>query len=44
LVVFLLQLVEAIGQDGTFWLYAGFGVVAFVYLFFQVPETKGYTL
>ncbi|MCU1490213.1 MAG: sugar porter family transporter [Acidimicrobiaceae bacterium] len=41
---FFLRLVSAIGEDGTFWLYAGLGVVAVAYFYFQVPETKGRAL
>jgi sugar porter (SP) family MFS transporter len=39
-----LNLVGAIGKDGTFWLYAGFAACAVVFFFFKVPETKGRSL
>lgn len=31
-------------QQGTFWFYAGFCVVSFIYTLFFVPETKGKSL
>ncbi|HEY0387895.1 MAG TPA: sugar porter family MFS transporter [Gaiellales bacterium] len=39
-----LSLTTGIGKAGTFWLYAGIGVVAFLFFLFKVPETKGRTL
>jgi SP family galactose:H+ symporter-like MFS transporter len=39
-----LLLIDAFGQTGTFWLYAAVGVVAWVFVWFWVPETKGRTL
>ena len=39
-----LGLVGALGQTGTFWLFAAIGVVAFVFTLRLVPETKGLTL
>ena len=41
---FFLTLVDAIGQAGTFWLFAGFSAVAFAWVTRAVPETKGRTL
>ena len=41
---FFLTLVDSIGEDGTFWLFAGFCAVTFVYVRWFVPETKGKTL
>ena len=41
---FFLTLTDAIGTAGTFWLFAGFSVVAFVWIWRKVPETKGRTL
>ena len=42
--VTFLSLVNAIGQPGTFWLYAAMGVLAFVFCLRLVPETKGKSL
>lgn len=39
-----LGLVGALGQTGTFWLFAAIGVVAFIFTLRLVPETKGLTL
>jgi sugar porter (SP) family MFS transporter len=36
-----LTLVGAISREGTFWLYAGFGVLALIFFLARVPETKG---
>jgi MFS family permease len=41
---FFLSLTAAITREGTFWLYAGFGVAALIYFVFRVPETKNRTL
>jgi sugar porter (SP) family MFS transporter len=41
---FFLQLVDVIGQSGTFYLYAGLGVVALAYFTVRVPETKDRSL
>ncbi len=41
---FFLQLTGLIGKPGTFWLYAGFGVVAVIYFALKLPETKGKSL
>ena len=41
---FFLQLVGVIGQPGTFWLYAGLGILAFSFFAVKVPETKDRTL
>jgi hypothetical protein len=41
---FFLSITDAIGQAGTFWLFAGFSVLAFVWITARVPETKGHTL
>ncbi len=41
---YFLQLVNLIGKDGTFWLYAGFGVLAVAYFAWRVPETKDKSL
>jgi len=42
--VTFLSLVNAIGQQGTFWFYAVMGVFAFVFCWRLVPETKGKSL
>ncbi len=41
---FFLTLTDSIGQAATFWLFAFFSVVAFVWIKLRVPETKGKTL
>jgi hypothetical protein len=41
---FFLTITDAIGQAGTFWMFAGFSVLAFVWITAKVPETKGRTL
>ncbi len=42
--VTFLTLVEALGRPETFWLYAAIGVVAWVFIYRLVPETKGRSL
>ncbi|MGI9048575.1 MAG: sugar porter family MFS transporter [Rubrobacteraceae bacterium] len=39
-----LLLINALGQTGTFWLYGVIGVVAWFFVYFLVPETKGRSL
>jgi MFS transporter, SP family, galactose:H+ symporter len=39
-----LTLVQALGPARTFWLYALFGVAAWIFAYYFVPETKGRTL
>jgi MFS family permease len=39
-----LTLVQALGPARTFWLYALFGVAAWIFAYYLVPETKGRTL
>jgi sugar porter (SP) family MFS transporter len=41
---FFLSLVGAITRQGTFWLYAGFGVLALIFFAFRVPETRNRSL
>jgi SP family galactose:H+ symporter-like MFS transporter len=41
---FFLSVVNAIGQSATFWLFAGFCVMSWVWVYFAVPETKGKSL
>ena len=36
-----LSLIGAAGKPLTFWLYAVFGVIAFAFTWFLVPETTG---
>lgn len=42
--VTFLSLVGAIGAPSTFWLYAFMGILAFIFCYMLVPETKGKTL
>ena len=39
-----LTVVSGLGKSGAFWLYAGFGVLAILFFWRFVPETKGRTL
>jgi sugar porter (SP) family MFS transporter len=39
-----LTLVRGIGKASTFWLYAAVTVLAWIFAYFKVPETKGKTL
>lgn len=41
---FFLSLTDWLGEAGTFWLFAGMCVVAFLFVWFRLPETKGKTL
>ena len=41
---FFLTLTDTIGESGTFYLFAVMCVVAFVFIWFLLPETKGRTL
>jgi Sugar (and other) transporter len=41
---FFLSLVGRIGRGGTFWLYAGLGVLAVLFFWRRVPETKNRSL
>ena len=41
---FFLSLVGAIGSPATFWLFAAFSVVGWVWVYVYVPETKGQSL
>jgi SP family galactose:H+ symporter-like MFS transporter len=41
---FFLTLIGAIGNSLTFWLFAVFCAVAWVWIYFRVPETKGLSL
>jgi Sugar (and other) transporter len=39
-----LSLIEAIGEPGTFWLYALVCVAFWLFAYFFIPETKGRSL
>ena len=41
---FFLTLVDASGSSATFWLFATFSAIAFVWVTLRVPETKGRSL
>jgi hypothetical protein len=41
---YFLSLVNAIGRPATFWIYAGFGVLAAAFFAWRVPETSGRSL
>jgi SP family galactose:H+ symporter-like MFS transporter len=41
---FFLTVIGAIGNSFTFWLFAFFCVVAWVWIYFRLPETKGQSL
>jgi len=38
------SLISAVGITGSFFLFAGFGVLALIFVYTQVPETRGRTL
>jgi SP family arabinose:H+ symporter-like MFS transporter len=38
------MLVEGIGSSSTFWVYAGFSLLSFIFVWKAIPETKGRTL
>ena len=42
--LFFPTLMEAVGLTGTFFLFAGIGVVALIFIYALVPETRGRTL
>ena len=41
---FFLSLVGGIGSSETFWMFAAFSVVGWVWVYVYVPETKGLSL
>ena len=44
LALYFPSLVDAVGITGTFFLFAGFGVLSLIFVYTQVPETRGRTL
>lgn len=40
----LLTMIEVFGVGQTFWIYAGFNVAAFLFVYFRLPETTGHSL
>jgi len=38
------QMIDALKEQGTFWLFGGFCLLSFIFVYFLVPETKGKTL
>lgn len=42
--LFFPSLIDAVGLTGTFFLFAGVGVLALIFIWSQVPETRGRTL
>ena len=40
----LLTIINTIGTGQTFWLYAAFNVIAFIYLWRKMPELTGRSL
>ena len=44
LALYFPSLVDAVGITGTFFLFAGVGVLALIFVYTQVPETRGRTL
>ena len=40
---FFLTLIESIGNSATFYLFAFFSVLAYIWIWKRVPETKGRT-
>jgi len=41
---FFLDIMSILGEDGGYWLFAGFSFLGAVYVTFWIPETKGKTL
>lgn len=39
-----LTFIQLMGASGTFWFYAGVGILALIFTYIYVPETKGRTL
>ena len=39
-----LTLIQLLGKSGTFWFYAAVGILAWIFAYLLVPETKGRTL
>jgi SP family galactose:H+ symporter-like MFS transporter len=41
---YFLQMTQAIGRGEAFWVYALMGILAMIFFWFKVPETKGRSL
>ena len=41
---FFLSLIGAVGSSATFWLFAAFSIIGWVWVYVYVPETKGQSL
>jgi len=41
---FFLEILAALGEDGGYWLFAGFCFIGMIYVMVFIPETKGKTL
>jgi MFS family permease len=41
---YFLQMTQAIGRGETFWVYALMGILAMIFFWYKVPETKGKSL
>jgi hypothetical protein len=39
-----LTMIDVLGRPGGFWLYAGVGVIAWLFIYRLVPETRGRSL
>lgn len=39
-----LSLTRAVTKQGAFWIYASFGMIGFIFFYFNLPETKGKSL
>jgi hypothetical protein len=38
---FFQDIIRTLGNDGAYWLFAGFCLLGFIYIFLFVPETRG---
>ena len=39
-----LSYIELVSESVAFWTYAGIGIIAIIYFYFKLPETKGKTI